>query len=187
VLWLVVEDHGATVLSAAVGALVRASVGSIRVRCAHAGEPGFVPRLEDDTSGRWIAIVTEADPVLAASEALVLGASGILVRDMSLEEFGLALGSLSQGGAAYLPSRLLVSMAARAAAGPEERRVPEHLTRRELEVLALVARGHSNSEIARLLSVSVNTVRTHVRSLCSKLNVSGRAGLASSGWRMGIT
>jgi two-component system response regulator NreC len=191
-LWLVVPEHGATVFSAAVGALIRssvasvASVASVRVRCAVAEEPGFVPRLEDDASGRWIAIVTEADAVVPASEALVLGASAVLVRDMSFDEFGAALGSLAESGAAYLPAKLLVSMAAQAAAQPKVRHIPDDLTRRELEVLALVARGHSNTEIARLLSISENTVRTHLRSLCSKLNVSGRARLASTGWTMGI-
>ena len=60
------------------------------------------------------------------------------------------------------------------------------LSAREREVLELLAKGHSNTEIANELSISVNTVRTHLQAVSSKLNVTGRAGLAAAAWRLGL-
>lgn len=49
------------------------------------------------------------------------------------------------------------------------------LTEREREVLQLVARGHSNTEISELLSISTSTIKFHLASICSKLGVSSRS------------
>jgi ATP/maltotriose-dependent transcriptional regulator MalT len=63
---------------------------------------------------------------------------------------------------------------------PEPRRRPEALTRRERDVLRLVARGCSNDEIAAELVVSVRTVESHVASIYSKIGVSGRTARAAA-------
>jgi DNA-binding CsgD family transcriptional regulator len=56
------------------------------------------------------------------------------------------------------------------------------LTRRELEVLRLVAAGHSNSEIAGILFISVPTVKRHLSNLFAKLGVSTRAQATAYAW-----
>ena len=60
------------------------------------------------------------------------------------------------------------------------------LTPREAEILRLVADGGGDGEIARTLSLSESTVKTHLRSVYSKLDVSGRAAAVASALRQGI-
>jgi DNA-binding NarL/FixJ family response regulator len=62
------------------------------------------------------------------------------------------------------------SSGSRASLGVE----PPHLTERELEILEIVARGRSNSEIADELVISVNTVRNHIRNILDKLQMHSR-------------
>lgn len=60
------------------------------------------------------------------------------------------------------------------------------LSPRELEVLRLIAAGHSNSEIASILYVSPNTIKTHVRSVLNKLGVNHRVEAAVLAVRYGL-
>ena len=63
---------------------------------------------------------------------------------------------------------------------PEARRRPDALTRREREVLRMLAQGRSNEEIAAELVLSVRTVESHVASIYSKIGVSGRTARAAA-------
>ena len=60
------------------------------------------------------------------------------------------------------------------------------LTKRELEVLQLLADGHSNAEIAQTLYITMNTVKTHVRNILSKLYVIDRTQAVILGFRSGF-
>ena len=60
------------------------------------------------------------------------------------------------------------------------------LTPRELDVLALIAEGASNKEIARRLAISVHTVKFHIASLLDKLDAQGRAEAVAQGARLGV-
>lgn len=60
------------------------------------------------------------------------------------------------------------------------------LTKRDLEVLQLIADGHSNAAIAQKLYITMNTVKTHVRSILSKLYVSDRTQAVIWGFRSGL-
>ena len=62
----------------------------------------------------------------------------------------------------------------------------EGLTRREVDVVRLVAEGLSNRQIARRLVVSEATVKTHLNHVLSKLDVDGRPGLVAWAWRNGL-
>jgi LuxR family maltose regulon positive regulatory protein len=62
----------------------------------------------------------------------------------------------------------------------------EPLSPRELEVLALVARGASNPEIARDLSISVNTVKRHITNIFGKLDVTSRTQAVARGRELGL-
>ena len=64
--------------------------------------------------------------------------------------------------------------------------MPVDLTQREREVLLLLARGLTYDEIGRLLDVSINTVRTHVRAVYAKLGVGNKTEAAIAGLRLGL-
>jgi LuxR family maltose regulon positive regulatory protein len=71
-------------------------------------------------------------------------------------------------------ARLLAAVAQEATAPASDGRLPESLSERELEVLALIAAGESNGEIAGKLFVSISTVKTHVNNLYRKLGARSR-------------
>ena len=60
---------------------------------------------------------------------------------------------------------------------PEETESQDSLTRREREILSLIAQGRANKEIAELLAISVRTVETHRATIMRKLNIHSHAGL----------
>ena len=184
---IVAEQRADTLFLAALRSLVLSLGHSIETSVAAAGEVGFVPRLEDADSGRWIGVLEEQDGVVRASQALAMGASGIILPEMAPEEFEPTLVALSHSKSVYLPGTLARALAGAAVERPHLRGVArERLTPREVEVLALVAQGESNAEIARRLHVSVNTVRTHLHSLFMKLDVSGRTMLIREAWELGL-
>ena len=81
-------------------------------------------------------------------------------------------------------------LAGRRRAEPEPPALPDEpaaaLTRREREILALVAEGLSNGEIGARLFVSEDTVKTHVRGLLTKLGAANRAHAVAIGFRIGL-
>lgn len=64
--------------------------------------------------------------------------------------------------------------------------LPDPPTLRELEVLGLVATGHSNQEIAEQMVVSINTVRAHLRNLYAKLNARNRIHAVEMARQLGL-
>ena len=64
--------------------------------------------------------------------------------------------------------------------------VGQELTTREIEVLQLISEGLTNREIAELLNLSVETVKTHLRHLLAKLRVRSRANAVAIGFRNGL-
>lgn len=109
-------------------------------------------------------------------QALRAGASGYLLKDASPDELVNALHSVFFGQLA-LPQELAQKvMLARTAEPPEEPMDP--LTEREWDVLECIEEGMSNKEIARQLSVSTTTVRTHVSNILRKLGLNNRTQLA---------
>lgn len=113
------------------------------------------------------------DSVFAAMRA---GARGYLLKGADRAEIVGAIEAVAQGGVVFssgIASRVLAFFAA-GPAGPNLVPFPE-LTEREREVLDLVARGLTNTEIARRLVLSAKTVRNHVSNVFTKLQVAGRA------------
>lgn len=107
--------------------------------------------------------------------ALKAGARGYLLKGADRGELARAIRSVSSGEAIFGPGiarRLMSFFASRPAVGPE---VFPELTDREREILDMVARGLSNSEITGRLVLSPKTVRNHVSNIFSKLQVADRA------------
>jgi len=102
---------------------------------------------------------------------------GILPTDASADELTAAVHALSQGLIVGAPSLLFVSESEPLEHGP--------LTERELEVLGLLARGLANKQIAMELGISEHTVKFHVSSIYTKLNVTNRTEAVRAGLRGG--
>ncbi len=121
-------------------------------------------------------------------EALRAGASGFLLKDAEPLELLQAVRVLAAGEALLSPSvtRRLID---RFAATPEHRGAPvelDVLTAREREVMAMVAKGLSNDEIAELLTISPATAKTHVSRAMVKLGARDRAQLVVLAYRSGL-
>ncbi len=118
-------------------------------------------------------------------KALAMGFQGYLTKDTNVSQFVAAVRAVA-AGQVVLPQRLM----RRSAKRPEEDWGPElmasQLTPREREVLQLLAQAATSNEIARYLSISVNTVRTHIQSILSKLQVHSRLEAASFAVRHGF-
>ena len=122
-------------------------------------------------------------------EALRLGASGFLLKDSEPTALLDAIRVVADGGSLLAPSvtrRVIERFRSTA-----ERRTPHpelhHLTDREREVVAWVATGRSNQEIAELLVLSADTVRTHVSRAMLKLHARDRAQLVVFAMESGLT
>ena len=127
--------------------------------------------MREEHPGTQIVVLTmEEDPGLAR-RALGLGAGGYVVKGAAGDEFLEAVRRVA-AGQSYLTPRLGAHMAA---APPGAH--PDGLSERELDVLRLIALGHTNTEIAGQLFLSVRTVETHRARVQQKLGLSSRAEL----------
>lgn len=120
--------------------------------------------------------------------ALRAGASGFLVKDMALEDILTATRVVAAGDALIAPSvtrRLIAEFANRPTATAPPQRL-DGITDREREVLTLVGRGLSNSEIAAELFIGHATAKTHVARLLTKLDARDRVQLVIVAHRAGL-
>lgn len=121
------------------------------------------------------------------AQALRAGAAGYLIKDAASDELELAIAAVRRGETYLSPgiSRAVISgfLAGPGAGGRGTRPV---LTPRQREVLALIARGKSTREIARLLGLSVKTVETHRAAVMDRLDIHDVAGLVKHALRAGL-
>ena len=126
---------------------------------------------ENPRIGVLVLTMFDDDSVFAAMRA---GARGYLLKDARLEDVVRAIDAVGRGEAIFSPSvagRLLAYFASNR---PVTMAFPE-LTEREHEILGLIAHGRTNDQIAEQLVVSIKTVRNHVSTIFSKLQVADRA------------
>ncbi|MET0980976.1 MAG: response regulator transcription factor [Telluria sp.] len=109
-------------------------------------------------------------------EAMRAGARGFLLKDISLERLAEGVRAVAGGASLFRPglTERVRSSYRRAHAGLGAAGAAGELTRREIEILALMAGGLSNAEIGATLGVSEGTVKNHVSSILSKLGVRDR-------------
>ena len=189
-------------------AVGEAADGADAVRLAREHRPDVVlmdvrmPGLDGIEATRQIC----ADPRTAAVRVLILttfdldeyvfgalhaGASGFLLKDTPVTQLVDAVRVVATGDALLAPTvtrRLIAEFTARAAAQPAPVRpgLLDGVTNREREVLALIASGLSNAEIAHRLTLSPATVKTHVGRLLDKLAARDRAQLVIAGYESGL-
>ena len=135
--------------------------------------------LADDPRARVVVLTTyetDAD-ILRAVEA---GASGYLLKDASRAELAGAIRAAARGETVLAPSVAgrLVNQVRRPAA--------QTLSGREVEVLALVAKGLTNADIGRALHISEATVKTHLLRTFGKLDVSDRTAAVTTAMALGL-
>jgi len=120
-------------------------------------------------------------------EAVVAGARGYLTKDATVQEIAAGVRAAAAGESlvsARVAAFLLERIRRRSAVGRAP--VPARLSGRELEILALVAEGKDNDEIARSLVLSPRTVKNHVSSILAKLQMENRVQAAVYAVRQGI-
>ena len=117
----------------------------------------------------------EEERVTAALEA---GATGYLLKDADADDVAVAV-RRAQAGEVHLDPQV-ARPARQPDPDPARRRARRHepLTDREREVLSLVAKGHSNKEIAAILDITERTARTHVSNILGKLDLASRTQAA---------
>jgi DNA-binding NarL/FixJ family response regulator len=127
-----------------------------------------------------VLILTTYDTDADILRALEKGATGFLLKDEREDRIFDAIREAARGRSALAPgvaSRLVERLRGDAEA---------HVSDREIEILMLVARGHSNREIARQLHISDSTVKAHMLHIFDKLGVADRTAAVTTALRRGI-
>ena len=126
---------------------------------------------------------SEDDQVFSAIKA---GATGYLLKDVSPTDLVEAIRATYQGESKLHPGIVNKLMQEFASLPVEPKRIHGNLTKRELEVLGLIARGMSNREIAQSLTISEKTVKAHVGNILSKLHLKDRTQAAIYAYQNGL-
>jgi DNA-binding NarL/FixJ family response regulator len=129
-----------------------------------------------------VVVVTTFDTDEYLRSALAAGASGFLLKDAGPRLLVEAVRAAADGDALVSPS-VTVRLLGELAAGAAPSAVEHDLTDRELEIVAAIARGGTNEEIAADLFVSLSTVKTHARNISVKLGARNRVEIAAWAWR----
>ncbi len=139
-----------------------------------------IPEIRAEAPETQIVILTMQEEPAFARQALGAGASGYVLKEAADTELVEAVRRAAVGDT-YLNPALGARIAREPPPGP-----PDDLSEREVEVLRLIALGHTNSEIAQQLYLSVRTVETHRSHIQQKLRVSSRAELVSYALQRGL-
>ena len=131
-----------------------------------------IPEVADASPDTSVVVLTMQEDPAFAREALQAGARGYVLKQSAGTELVQAIRAAATGGTWLNPD-----LGARMAATPTPTGPPGDLTERELDVLRLIALGHTNNEIAEQLYLSVRTVETHRAHIQQKLGLSTRAEL----------
>jgi two-component system response regulator NreC len=139
-----------------------------------------IPLLRQEAPETQIVVLTMQQEPAFAREALRAGALGYVLKEAADEELVGAVRSAA-AGERYLNPRLGARIASEPPPGP-----PDDLSEREAEVLRLIALGHTNTEIAEQLLLSVRTVETHRAHIQQKLRLTSRAELVGYALERGL-
>ena len=147
-------------------------------------------RLREWDTNVFVLILAESIDVSRIVESLKLGAMGFVLKESAPEILFKSIRAVSSGE--YWIGRSIIGDLVRAlrdgghTAGSDLRPAPFSLTRRELEIIAEVAEGCTNKNIAEKLSIAEQTVKHHLTSIFQKVGVSNRLELAVFAMHRGI-
>jgi two-component system response regulator NreC len=139
-----------------------------------------IPSIREQMPATQIVVLTMQQEPAFARRALGAGAIGYVLKEAADDELVEAV-HRAAAGESYLNPRLGARLASEPPPGP-----PDDLSEREVDVLRLIALGHTNAEIAGKLYLSVRTVETHRAHIQQKLNLSSRAELVGYALRRGL-
>jgi two-component system response regulator NreC len=139
-----------------------------------------IPQIREESPETQIVVLTMQTEPAFAREALAAGALGYVPKDAAEHELVEAV-RCAAAGESYLNPRLGAKIAAEPPPGP-----PDDLSKREVEVLKLIAHGHTNTEIAEQLYLSVRTVETHRSHIQQKLRLTTRSELVGYALERGL-
>lgn len=146
-------------------------------------------RIRAEYPGTQVVVLTTFGDDESLFPALKAGARGYLTKDAGGDEIVRAVHSVLSGDAGLSPSvqrRLLERLSDSEPPQPVPTEAPDGLTAREVEVLALIAEGLTNQEIARRLHVSTATVKTHINNLFAKTGIKDRAQAVRYAYAKGL-
>lgn len=135
---------------------------------------GAIQAIRDANPDAHILVLTTYDADADIVRAIEAGATGYLLKDTPREELFRAIRAVAAGDSVLAPT-VATRVMSRMRTPAEEK-----LSAREIEVLELVAKGVSNKEIGRLLSISVATVKTHLIHIYGKLGVDDRTAAVTT-------
>lgn len=147
-----------------------------------------IDALADSELAAEIAIVVLAESASAAafSRAMHLGVRAVLSSEISADQLIAALQAAAAGLVVLQPSEISSAFPASAPAAQPLAELPEPLTRREREVLQMLAAGLANKEIAARLNISDHTAKFHVAAILGKLGAATRTEAVALGIRRGL-
>ncbi len=140
----------------------------------------------DLTSEVAVVVLADQPPPAWTSEALRAGIRAVLPSEVSPEQLAATLQAVASGLLVLHPAETNSLFPAAAPASSPMAELTEPLTRREREVLQMLAGGLGNKEIAAQLSISEHTVKFHVTSILGKLAATSRTEAVSIGIRRGL-
>ena len=138
-----------------------------------------VPQITAASEDTKVVILTMQSEPVFAREAMQAGVCGYILKEAADSELVKAV-RLAAGGKTYLQPELGARLAAEPAASPDD------LSERELDVLRLIALGHTNAEIADRLFLSVRTVESHRSHIQQKLRLAKRSELVRYALERGL-
>lgn len=139
----------------------------------------LLARLRDEAPETLVAVYTAAGDEQLVRDAFEAGARAVVLKDAPLTDLARALQTIQEGERYLDPALARDTLVAPRTDGKE-------LTRREAEVLALLADGLSHQQIGQKLSISAETVRTHVRKACERLDARTRTQAVATALRRGL-
>jgi len=141
---------------------------------------GATKEIVDRGLSAHVLIITTYDTESDVLPAIEAGATGYLLKDTPRDELRKAVRAAADGESVLSPP------VARQLLGQVRQPVKETLSDREMEILATVAKGATNKEIAARLFISEATVKTHLVHIYGKLGVSDRAGAVGAAYERGL-
>ena len=148
--------------------------------------PQALRKIKAELPETQVVMLTVSDEDELLLDSVSSGASGYMLKSLTAEEFLDLLQGLENGEAALtgkMTARLIKGVADR----PQPREQPFNaLSAREIELLGLVAAGHSNKAVADLLSISENTVKYHMKNILQKLAAKNRTQAVTQAIRAGL-
>jgi two-component system, NarL family, response regulator NreC len=141
-----------------------------------------IPRMLKASPGTAVVVLTMEDEPRFAREAFRLGALGFVLKEAADSELVEAVRAAA-GGLRYLNPQLGAEIAAQPDVPPGP---PDNLTEREVDVLRLVALGHTNAEISQRLYLSVRTIESHRANIQRKAGLGSRAELVAYAREQGL-